>query len=202
MKDKKDLNIIVTQENKQEFIDIRRLAHTYIDQGKNVPLGLVDRLFEIMYEKGHYEDHLKWRKAYQQAATAFEKITGMRDFQFYWEDRILGENKQTFELDTKYVFAEIIHAFSNYNDDYPAAGKDEAIAFVYLAFDEEYKSMMKKKDKSEFTPYKQAIISGIVAAAMGFKITRNANPSNGELFEATRNAITKYKTKKSLFSKF
>ncbi len=202
MKTQKQLTIIVTPDNKREFLDIHRLAHTYIEQRKNVPFSLVDRLFEIMYEQSNYQDYLKWKKAYQQAALAIEKIETKKDFQFHWRDEALFENKNVKKPDTKYIFAQLIYAFSNYNEDYDIAGKDEAIAFVYKAFDEEYKAMLMPKDRKLFTPYKQAIISGILAAVMKFRVTSKANPSNAEIFEATRNAIKKYQTRKDLFSKF
>jgi hypothetical protein len=202
MKDKKQFYIIVTPDNKKEFLDIHRVAYNYIENKMNVPFSLVASLYQIMYEESDYQFHLHWKEAQRQAAIAMQKIKALRGYQFRWKDRSITEHNYIFKPDTKHIFAELIYAFSQYNEDYAAAGRDEVIAFAYMAFDEEYKGMMKPKDRKYFTPYKQAIVSGILATAMGFRLTGKTNPSNAEIFEATRNAIKKYKTREDLFSKF
>lgn len=200
MEDQKPFRIIITAENKMEFADIYKITRSYIERGQNIPFSLVTRLYEIMYDESNYKFHLMWDECGKYSEIAIEKIKSMKDYQFTWQDRLLPDGTTKFTQDSKLIFTELIYAFSSYKEDYASAGKDEAIAFIYLAFDEEYKAKIQTTDQVNLTIYKQAVIAGILTMALGYQLSPNTNPSNEEIFQATRNAIHKYKKKKDLFS--
>jgi hypothetical protein len=195
----KPIEIIITPENKTEFEDIYLICRTYTDMGKPVPSSIVARLFDIMYGAKEYSLGKLFEQARSFSKIAVEKIRSMKEYQFAWQDRILEDSGDMIKLETEQVFTELIYAFLCYKEDYPEAGKDEAIAFFYWAFDDDYKEKLQLQDKENFTKYKQAVVSGILTIVNGFKLTDKTDSKNDEIFQATRNAIKKYQKRKDLW---
>jgi hypothetical protein len=199
MENQEPIKIIITPENKSEFLDITIIVRTCINMGKSIPTSIIARLYEIMYDEKNYNINKLLHEAEKYSAIAVDKIKSMKDYQFTWKDRQMPGSDVLFTPDLKQIFTELIRAFLLYKEKYVTAGRDEAIAFIYLAFDEEYKARMQLNDQRNFTPYKQAVVSGILAMAMDYKLSSKPDLSNEEIFQATRNAISKYKKKKDLF---
>ena len=198
MENQEPIKLIVTSENKKEFFDIYVTIRSYMDKGDNIPKAIVARLYQIMYEEGDYKFSQFLDLAGKYSSNAIERLKSMNDYQFTWLPRIVPENDFIFIPDTKQIFTELISAFFLYAEDHKDAGKDEAIAFIYWAFDDEYKTKMQLNDLEKFSSYKQAVISGIVAMAMGYKLSSKPDLSNEEIFQATRHAIRKYKNRQEL----
>jgi hypothetical protein len=192
MTTQKPMEIIVTEENKNEFIGIYITIRSFTDKDLDVPSPHVKRFFELMYNAGEYKMDQLFKKARDFSAIAAEKIKSTKDYQFNWQDTVFPENDIVIKNDTAKVFLELIYAFFLFKEDHIKADKDDAIAFFYQAFDENYKNKIELNDQENFTPYKQAVISGILAMAIEFQLTTKPDPTNEEIFQATRNAIKKY----------
>lgn len=200
MKQDNSLRIIVTAENRAEFLSIAQLVSTYLQMGRTIPSAIVTRLYEILYDEKAYTIQQRWSEAETVSSIAIDRMNQITDYQFSWKSRTLPVGNESYSPDTKQIFSELIYAFSTYCRDYPSAGKDEAIAFMYQAFEEQYKSEIIAEAGVEFSHRKQSIVSGILAQAQGYHLGTKKDMGSEDIFQATRNAIEKYKTRKDLFS--
>ncbi len=189
MKDKKDLFFLVTGENRIEFEELYRIIRFYKSKGLLMQPNIAMRVFEILYNKTTYENAQLWDKAEKCAEIALGKLSLIRGYDFSWRPRSIPKSINSLAPDTKFVFTEIIYAFFLAQNDIDKMGKDEAISFFYLALKKEYKMQLLPDHIKNFSTYKQAVVSGILAIGIGFKLTSSASPTKEEIYQATRNAI-------------
>jgi hypothetical protein len=192
VKDKKPLEIIVTPENKQEFINFFTTVKNFADSGIDVPAGYVSRLLELMYDPSKIKKNLSWAEAVKCSAVACEKVREFKNYQFHWIDTQVEGSDEVIKNDTPKVFLEMIYAFFLFKNDNDIVRKDDAIAFFYQAFDDEYIGRLEPENQKAFTRRRQAILSGILAMSVEYLLTNKPNPTEEDIFQSTRNAIRKY----------
>lgn len=191
MSTRKSLEIIVAPENRDEFINLFITIRSYSDIGLDVPSIFIKVFFELLLDAGKYKMSQLFRKAGDYSAVAVEKINALKGYQFSWRDTEIPEGI-VIKNDVSKIFLELVYAFLLYDKDHKNVDKDDAIAFFYQAFNDEYKNRIEATDQDSFTLYKQAVISGILAMSVGYTLTTRLNPTNEEIYQCTRNAIKKY----------
>ncbi|MCC7332183.1 MAG: hypothetical protein IT232_06200 [Flavobacteriales bacterium] len=69
--------------------------------------------------------------------------------------------------------------------------KDDCITNIFDCVEKYCKDNLNKKNYNFLKPYKKQAIAGFIATQYGFHLTEDRNPTNYQLFQATRNAIKK-----------
>lgn len=192
IRDKMPLEIIVTPENKQEFINFFTTVKNFADSGIDVPAAYVSRLLQLMYDPSKMKRNLSWENAVKYSEIACEKVRNLKNYQFHWLDTPVEGSNEMMKNDTPKVFLEMMFAFFLFKNDHGEVPKDDAIAFFYQAFDEEYKGRLSPEHQELFSPRRQAILCGILAVSLGYKLTSKANPTEEDIYQSSRNAIRKY----------
>lgn len=184
--------MIIPPENRQEFIDIYLLVKECGEKGKPVPYAAAYRIFELVYE----EDRLQVKGALEQAsamAARTESLLKSRDrFRLEWKSRKLAGQGKSHRPGSQQIFTEIIYAFLLYKNENKKAGKDEAIGFFYEVLKSEYKSQILKCGGKSFSDYRLRVLSGMLTLGIGYKIVKGADPSNKDIWQATKYAIKKF----------
>ena len=182
------LVIFVPPANLKNYISVYRAIKSYTDMNLDVPARLVQFFFDQMQNPEKFKMDQVYEKANKYSKLVLHKLKSKKGYQFEWEDTILKKTGSVIKNDTAKIFLELIIAYLLFDSD-RKANKDDAIGFFYIAFEDEYKNKIKAAGLKKMTPYRLGVISGILAIAVGFRLTSKADPTNEEIFQATRNAI-------------
>lgn len=186
----KPIEIVVHPDNVPSFVKCARIIQSYIDKGTVVPVVYVEDFFNFMKSKEKYESQVMNEDAEKKAVVAFKKISSNPLYKFEWKEKELPGLNGKHNYDTQGVFFELILAFNLYEKDEPKRTKDEALAFFFQGFETDFKNKLTEEYQGSFTPYKQIVISAILAEAVGFQITKDKD-SLKAYFDSSRNAIKK-----------
>lgn len=187
----KELKIVVEPENVERFINLHLTLKNFSEAGIDVPAAYVTAYLELMYDPEKKRKKMSWDEATKRASIGSNLLTQFK-YHLEWVDTVWQEGSSKIKNDTLGVFTELIYAFLLFKKDNDDAGKDDAISFFFQAFDDVYRQRLAPKSRKDFSFRRQAIVSGILAVAAGYKLT-SRTASVEDIFQSTRNAIRTYR---------
>jgi len=179
---KEDYHLVI-KANDTYIVDVYlQMFDWYIKNKIPVPYRTVQGFLQTLYDEKTVKKNQIAKKATELSKIAETKLFVHKDYQFEWTEKYT----------TTQVIFECFFAFLLMRQDYPTISISEVLSFYYDAISD-YNTRL--ADQKSISHYKRAVIAGVLTEVSGYKIVNKSidgkNPSNAEIFQATKNTLSK-----------
>lgn len=181
------LIITIPAGNVRDFNNYFTIMKSLAEVGTDIPAVYVKNFFRLMGYSNTYNHDKIYNEATEYAIPVVQKIITCKGYDFVWHDTKQQGADVTVHNDTPKIITEIIYHFLVHSQ--KPYDKDYIVSCIYQLLEKYYSDLIDVSQSNPLTVYKMSVIAGYCTISLGYKLTTNKNPSNSEIFHATRNAI-------------
>jgi len=196
------LELIIEEKDFSDGYYYHDAIKRYIQMEKDVPYQLVSAFLQLIKNKEIFKRdklNLKTTQISTQVLgriSTYSKAISIKKFKSKDDNSkdstpIIDNNvNDLFSKDFEYILWIVVKAFLKFEEDHEQLDKDDVFFFFYNILSD-YEPT-DENHKKIITAYKRAVICGILAQEVGYKLSNKKTLSNQEIFDSVRNAIKKH----------
>ena len=191
----------------KEFIAYLCFIQQQISKGNKIPARVIKKIGDILSEIQPEQD-IRSTFIINETFNRFNNKTYNFNYNRRLKNILLGDippdkllqqieqkkpKKDYFnvQINLKTIITHVVNkTFTKYTNN-TTVQKDDCIINIFDCVEKYCKDNLNKKNYDFFTLYKKQTIAAFITIQYGFHLTEDRNPTNYQLFQATRNAIKK-----------
>jgi hypothetical protein len=175
------------------------------NRGSKVPVRVLKKFFKFLKLVGTYQEDMTKARIENLTNKVFNHFEKNSHYNFSNKKRVLpsawfGRTKpkgKLVEYNLKGLLMIVFQEVLEKKEIKLLKEKDECIRFVYNSISKFREQNLTGKTKGNLTHYKMSVITAHVVISLDVKITENKYPSNEDLFQSVKHALTKQEKLKS-----
>lgn len=189
------LHLVIPAEKVKLFGNLYNDIAGYMERNEPIPCDLIEGFTSCFFTKEYHDEIESWKKARRVTGEALRRMQSVRGYDFKWQTITIKtkDGIKEYKQYSENKLCECAFMYFSYLEGNPNCTKEDAIDLLYECVLHDHLIQPIKSHRKKITEYKRSVIAGILAIAVGYKLTSKKDPTNEEIYQAVRNALKKKK---------